>query len=1057
MKNISFKKKLIASTIGSYALVGLSGMAMAQGNQMVAEEVVVTGIRGAQTTSVNIKRDASSIVDAISAEDIGKLPDVTIADSLQRISGVQVQRTAGEGDRVNIRGLPQVITLLNGEQYLNAGNLGGAQPNLADIPSQLMSGVNVYKSTDLTNALSGISGTIDLKTRRPFQMDEGLTAAGAIEVGTGDYTKETDPMVNALVNWHNDDVGVMFSGVFSNNHLGNNYSGIAAGGFGGLSGNNDWGSAGDPQNYISPHGYESFSRVQERERIGVNFALQADLGEGFEFVAESFYTEMNEWNRAVGLNISNRWNGAAFGNWVQPTASTDTGLAGGDGRTWLAVDEYDVDAWWINSFTVNRVNESASRNVNLELNYDNGGNITGSVRAITASAERLSMNAQAQGDLSNWEAGDGRFSLFRDPNDTTRGTFYPADIAARINERAVAEGSTGYTNAIIGDQGGRYVHPNPLGYGENPQLHYDISGESPVWSGFDTPISGGLTDASGEKTLREYMANLNSYAIGAFSSEGNNESTSDLSVFRIDGNYAFDEPGFGFVTSVDVGIRHSARQVSVDQFHLFSPFYPGSTGATGVVNENGCQAQWKAIDVVMNQNQCSAGEMVPNPIAGQPIVDGDGNPVLDADGNPTFQPATIFQGYTVNPPTRLDEHTNAIWVDDFGSITSGLPGVWAVDPESMDDPEAFHKRVFGAANRTIVPGQTFDVELEETSYTLVGNFESGIVSGNLGVKVIETEMLVKQNLTGDTMNYGDTNADAGDVVTRRDYTDVLPALNVQVQATDDLVFRLAASKTMTPLDLGNYGGGLSIFTADDPDLGIRIVTGASSAGNPQLDPWRSTNFDVSAEYYLGAASLLHAGAFYLDIDSFVVGGQTEGQFPDQDGVIRRTVPVSLNVQGKGGSIEGLEVGAKLAFSDFTSGFISNFGVDTNYTFSPSEQDGTNLAGDNLPFTDNSEHQANLIGWYQGERLQARVAYNYRSERLAGLALFNQFEVYQQPTSYVDVSLSYDVTDEVTVYLNGSNVTGEIEDYELDFGQGDTQYLWQNEFETRYTVGVRATF
>ncbi len=156
---MGFKKKLIATAVAS-ALFGMSGMAAAQDDSV--EEVVVLGVKGAQQSAINTKREATSIVDGISAEDIGKLPDVTIADSLQRITGIQVQRDAGEGTRANIRGLPQVVTLMNGEQYLTAGNLTGAQPNLGDIPSQLMKGVNVYKSTDLTNALNGVTGTIDL-------------------------------------------------------------------------------------------------------------------------------------------------------------------------------------------------------------------------------------------------------------------------------------------------------------------------------------------------------------------------------------------------------------------------------------------------------------------------------------------------------------------------------------------------------------------------------------------------------------------------------------------------------------------------------------------------------------------------------------------------------------------------------------------------------------------------------------------------------------------------------------------------------------------------------
>ena len=1008
---MSFKKKLIATAVAS-ALFGMGGVAMAQDENV--EEVVVLGVKGAQQSAINTKRDASSIVDGITAEDIGKLPDVTIADSLQRISGIQVQRDAGEGTRANIRGLPQVITLLNGEQYLSAGNLAGAQPTLGDVPSQLMRGVDVYKSTDVTNALSGITGTIDLKTRRPMQFDEGFTAAVTGEVASGQDTGETDPGINGLINWRNDKVGFMLAGVQSEANLGNNYSGWA----GALYGSNDWG--GSKPNFLVPHGYESFNRVVERNRTGLNAALELDLGEGFTFVAEGFYTELEEYDRKVGLNISNRWGTL---DWLDPAAGAATDVGVGN---WVDVDTYDVRALWVNSFTVNRATDSYSQNFNLELNYDNGGNFTGQFRAVRGNANRLSMNGQSQGDLSNWHYGDdGRFTLFRNANDRTRGPFYPAEIAATYAN------TNGYSNDLVGDKGGRFVEPNPNGYSGIPQLRYDVSGDHPVWSGFDNPVGTG-------KSLREYMADKDAYAIGAFASESNNESDAHLDVFSASGNYRFDEAVGGFLTSVDLGVRQSNRVVNIEQFHMFSGFYPGTDAwttnedgevvRTGAINEAGCQAQWKAIDVAMDQSQCKAGELV--------------------DG--------VFQPYTVNRPTKIDTYNNAIWVDDYGSVTSGLPGVWAADPRDYDDVVSFHKKVFGQANRQIVPGQTYDVTLDETSYTLAGNFEVGPVEGNLGAKIIQTSMLVKQNLTGETLNYGDTNVDDGDTLTTRDYTDVLPALNLTYNVTDDWKIRFAASETMTPLDLGNYGGGLKINTADNAELGIRVVTGAESSGNPYLDPWRSTNYDLSTEYYFAEASMVYLGLFKLEIDSFVTSGKTRGSFPDQDGVIRREVDVSQPVQGKGGTIEGLEVGTKLAFSDYTDGFFGNFGVDTNYTYSPSEQEGTNLVGEKLPFNDNSENQFNLIGWYQGERLQMRIAYNYRDDRLVGMAT-GKVAHYQEATGYVDANISYDLFDNVTVYLNGSNITGEIEEYYADFGTGATQYLSQNEFEPRYTLGVRAKF
>jgi hypothetical protein len=247
------------------------------------------------------------------------------------------------------------------------------------------------------------------------------------------------------------------------------------------------------------------------------------------------------------------------------TGQTSTG----NGRPWVAVDEYDINAWWVNSFSVNRTTKSETKNYNLELKYDNGGNFTSEVRAIRANGDRLSMNGQAQGDLSNWQYAPGRFNLFRDAADRTRGPFYPAAICAQYP-------ASQRTNAVVGSAGGCYLAPNPLGYGANPQLHYNIGGNKAVWSGFDNPLAGGL---GAGKTLKDYMANKDSYAIAAFSSEGNNEVESDMNVFRAEGHYKFDDKFLGFITKIDAGVRQSDRSVAVEAFHLFSPFYGGTPGA----------------------------------------------------------------------------------------------------------------------------------------------------------------------------------------------------------------------------------------------------------------------------------------------------------------------------------------------------------------------------------------------------------------------------------------------------------------------------------------------
>lgn len=1050
------KRPMLAALLASSALVAPAYAQTADQDATEVGEIVVTGIRASQAKSIDIKRNETALVDAISAEDIGKLPDVTVADALQRVAGIQIQRNAGEGSTVNIRGLPQVITLLNGEQYLAPGNLGSAQPNLNDVPSQLMNSIVVFKSQDVRNALSGISGTIDLRTRRPMDFKRGATVYTAAEYQTGDRTAESDYLLNGLLNWRGDRFGAMLSGVVSNSNLGNNYSGISQGV---LIGNNDWNGPNDPPspNWLSPHGYDSFSRVVERDRYSLNGAFQYDIEDGIRLTGEVFYTHQKEYNRAAGLNISNRWQGP---KWTTPTQFTETGVKGTNGSPWLNVSEYDLDVWWMNSFTVNRVTENESTNFNLELDYDKGGPFTFNARAIKANASLLSMNGQVQGDLSNWQySPDRQFTLFRQEGDRTRGTFYPSSIASQYP-------ASQYSNGVIGSQGGRYINPNPLGVGEDPMVHINVGGDKLVWSGFDRNITGGL----GNVPLSDYMSNLDSYTVGAYSSEGNQRNESDLTVVRFDGSYEFQQaPAFGFLTRVDAGIRHSAREVKITNFHLFSNFYAGQ----GDGNQEGCAAQWKAIDVVMDSTQCRSGEFVSNPsfdpskaIASTPGI---------CTGGAVANAPTCFQGYTVNRPSLLKSNNNTYFLSDYGSITGGLPGVWVANPRDFDDVVAFQNRVFGNAFEVIVPGNSYDVDLYEDAAYVNGVIEYGKLHGDVGVRMVRTELRARQNLTGDVRAYGDTNFDVGDTISSRSYTDWLPTANLAYHFSDKLSLRAAFAKTMIPLDLGNYGGGVTIATADSagptPDdptaspVGVRRVTGATLGGTVDLDPWRSTNYDVALEYYYGPATMFNIAAFRLNIDSFVTRADipNSGSYADGDGIVRRLVNVNRPIQGAGGELQGIEIGAKLGLSDFIDTPIwSDFGFDGSFTFSDSKQSGHTLTGENLPFPDNSKYSFNAAIWYQGDRLQARVAYNYRTPRLSGTfgdanSDHGAIAVYQDTAQYVDANITYDVNDMVTIYANGSNIFGEIEEYYLEFEKGQKQFHSRNQFEPRYSIGIRARF
>ena len=152
------------------------------------DTVVVTGIRASLTSSMNLKRDAQGIVDGIVAEDIGKFPDTNLAEALQRISGVSIDRTSsGEGSKVTVRGIgPDFnLVLFNGRQMpaSNLGPGGGGTSNsrsfdFANIAAEAISAIEVHKTGRAELPAGGIGATLNVKTARPLEIGEPLASVG---------------------------------------------------------------------------------------------------------------------------------------------------------------------------------------------------------------------------------------------------------------------------------------------------------------------------------------------------------------------------------------------------------------------------------------------------------------------------------------------------------------------------------------------------------------------------------------------------------------------------------------------------------------------------------------------------------------------------------------------------------------------------------------------------------------------------------------------------------------------------------------------------------------
>lgn len=214
MNERAFNRAPLAQAISLVLGTAVAAPVIAQDEPLA--EVVVTGIRGSLTTSMELKRDAQGVVDGIVAEDIGKFPDTNLAESLQRITGVSIDRTIGEGSRVTVRGVgPDFnLVLLNGRQ-MPASSIQDTAPSnsrafdFANLASEAISAVEVYKTSRAGSPTGGIGATINIRTTRPLDAPGLRTSFGV----KGVFDESADNLPDHL---QGDSVTPEISGIFSN-------------------------------------------------------------------------------------------------------------------------------------------------------------------------------------------------------------------------------------------------------------------------------------------------------------------------------------------------------------------------------------------------------------------------------------------------------------------------------------------------------------------------------------------------------------------------------------------------------------------------------------------------------------------------------------------------------------------------------------------------------------------------------------------------------------------------------------------------------------------------
>ncbi|MBU2886396.1 TonB-dependent receptor [Gilvimarinus agarilyticus] len=316
----------------SAALLSLTtSTSWAQEEMALIDEVIVIGIRRSLTDAMDIKRDANGVVEAISAEDIGKFPDTNLAESMQRLTGVSIDRSNNEGNEITVRGFGPTFNLvtLNGRQMPTSAALNSEGVNRSfnfkEIAAESVSGVKVYKSNRADLTSGGIGATIDIQTARPFDND-GFTAAASVKGIMDNSNKEGDditPEASGMISttFFDDMFGVLVAGSYSERDSQSQRVG-SQGWIQGL-GSADTSAIDTEQNparfYWAPNTFEvevaNHYRTRENGQVVLQFAPTDSLTASLDYV-------MSNYEEDIDMNRTSYW----FDNPQSVTDSNGTAI-----------------------------------------------------------------------------------------------------------------------------------------------------------------------------------------------------------------------------------------------------------------------------------------------------------------------------------------------------------------------------------------------------------------------------------------------------------------------------------------------------------------------------------------------------------------------------------------------------------------------------------------------------------------------------------------------------------------------------------------------------------
>lgn len=381
---------------------------------------------------------------------------------------------------------------------------------------------------------------------------------------------------------------------------------------------------------------------------------------------------------------------------------------------------------------------------------------------------------------------------------------------------------------------------------------------------------------------------------------------------------------------------------------------------------------------------------------------------------------------TTNAP--LPKWNGGTYPSDYGKGLGGSAQgrYWQLDPADL---VAWANKYdnSGGPNSRNWPAE-LDVKEKDSAAYLMANLAGNKWRGNVGVRVVRTQQTTVTNVPGGENPIGQENifGTYTPTIVKHSYTDVLPSANIKFDLSKDLVARAAVAKTMARADYSALVGAVN--------LNDQLLTG--TGGNPDLKPIRSTNYDATLEWYFAPKAMLSVGAFFMDMKSYVTFGTAPVTYYNNTFKKFNTYviqsPTNIGARNKGVELS------------YQQGLWGGFGVVGNYTYTNGKAD------DGAAVVGSSRGTYNLEGYYEDERLSARLAYTYRSSFLAGL--FSSSPQYVHGVGNLAASVNYKIDERYSLTFDVLNLNNPVLKY-YGANQDQPTALYSN--GRQYYFGLRA--